>query len=180
MRKVGLMALLLVAGVFSFALAGTEYTVGGKIVYEARSPIGAFKGENPAVSGTLVWDAQTREASGRICVDLTAWDSGEPLRDKHTRTMFETDTYPEGCFELAGVRTGAAPDEIVLLGNLTLHGLTRPLELPGKFREEGGKLYFEGYFETKITDWEMKRPSMMGLKVKDLVKVWVYGEGVAR
>ena len=166
--------------VFAPVLAANAYDVGGHIVYEAKGPIGAFKGENTAVSGALSWDTGQQVASGRVCVDLTAWDSGEPLRDKHTRTMFETDTYPEGCFELTGVRAGAAPDEIVLLGNLTLHGVTRPLELPGTFREEGGKLYFEGYFETKITDWEMKRPSMMGLKVRDLVKVWVYGEGVAR
>jgi polyisoprenoid-binding protein YceI len=172
--------LIVLVFLFVTALAAGGYVVSGRVVYEARGPVGAFKGENPAVRGTLTWDAATRAASGRVCVDLTAWDSGEPLRDKHTRTMFETDTYPEGCFELSAVRAGAAPDEIVLLGNLTLHGVTRPLELPGKFREEGGKLYFEGYFETMITDWEMKRPSMMGLKVRDLVKVWVYGEGVAR
>jgi len=179
MRKVGWIVLLM-AGVFSFAFAAGEYMVSGRIVYEARSPIGAFKGENPTVSGGLSWDPQTRKAEGQICVDLATWDSGEPLRDRHTSAMFEVDTYPKGCFELTGVRAVAAAGEFVLLGNLTLHGVTRTIEIPGKMREEGSKLYFEGYFETKITDWKMKRPSMMGLKVKDFVKVWVYGEGAAQ
>ena len=179
MRKVGWMALLM-AGVFSFVFAAGEYTVSGRIVYEARSPIGVFKGENRTVNGGLSWDPQTRKAEGRICVDLAAWDSGEPLRDRHTSAMFEVDTYPKGCFELTGVRVGATAGKLVLFGNLTLHGVTRAIEIPGKMHDEGSKLYFEGYFETKITDWEMKQPSMIGLKVNDLVKVWVYGEGAAQ
>ena len=160
-------------------LAAKGYDVGGRIVYEAKGPIGAFKGENTAVSGALTWDPEQQTASGRVCVDLTAWDSGEPLRDKHTRTMFETDVDPEACFELEGVRPGAAPDEIVLVGRLSMHGVTLPLEIPGKLvQKANGRLYFAGYFETRITDWGMKRPSMMGFKVRDRVKVWVYGEGV--
>lgn len=93
-------ALLLLG--LAFAQAAGEYAVSGRVVYEARGPIGAFEGENRKVGGALVWDAASGEASGRICVDLSAWDSGEWLRDKHIRTMFEADVYPEACFELVG------------------------------------------------------------------------------
>ena len=172
---------LLLIMVFAPVLAANAYDVSGHIVYEAKGPIGAFKGENTAVSGALSWDPGQQVASGRVCVDLTAWDSGEPLRDKHTRSMFETDVYPEACFELEGVRPAAAADAIVLEGRLTMHGVTLPLEIPGKLvQKPDGRLYFAGYFETRISDWGMKRPSMMGFKVRDLVKVWVYGEGVPR
>lgn len=179
MRWITMMLALVV--VFASALAAQAYEVSGHVVYEATGPMGAFRGKNPAVSGRLSWDPAQWTASGKVCVDLKAWDSGEPLRDKHTRSMFEADTYPQACFQLNGVRPGSAAGKIVLQGRLSMHGVTLPLEIPGKFvTGPDGKLSFEGYFETKITDWGMKRPSLLGFKVGDLVKVWVYGEGVPR
>ncbi len=175
MKRVFLAALL----AFAFALAA-DYQVKGKVVYLARGPMGAFQGTNEAVTGTLRWDPGRGVLEGEVCVDLSAWDSGEPLRDKHTRSMFEVDKYPKACLVLTGLEGDPKKGPVKLLGELTLHGVTRPVAIPGTARFEGDTIFFEGAFETKITDWKMKRPSLMGFKVRDRVKVQVYGEAVPR
>jgi len=160
--------------------APLPYQVSGKVVYQARGPMGAFKGANTAVAGQVLWDAQAGTLTGKVCLDLSKWDSGEPLRDKHTRGMFEVNKYPEACLEITGLEGDPKSGAVKLLGNLTIHGVTRPVVIPGKVRFQGDTIVFEGSFETKITDWKMRRPSLLGFKVRDLVKVWVYGEARPR
>ncbi len=160
--------------------APTPYRVQGRVVYQAKSPIGTFKGKNEAVQGEILWDPETGTLSGKVCLDLSRWESGEPLRDKHTRAMFEVDRYPEACYVITGIEGDPAQGPVTLLGELTLHGVTRPLAIPGTVRFEGETILFEGQFETKITDWKMKRPSLMGIKVRDPVRVWVYGEAIPK
>ncbi len=162
-----------------FAL-GAEYQVSGRVVYQARGPMGAFQGTNEAVTGTLRWDPDQGVLEGEVCVDLSAWDSGEPLRDKHTRSMFEVEQYPKACLVFTGIEGDPAKGPVKLLGELTLHGVTQEVAIPGTARIEGERILFEGTFETKITDWKMKRPSLMGFKVRDRVKVQVYGEAVPK
>ena len=178
MRIVRAMALLVLLG--AALAAPLPYQVSGKVVYQARGPMGAFKGTNTAVSGEVRWDSQAGTLTGKVCVDLSKWDSGEPLRDKHTRGMFEVTKYPEACLKVTGLEGDPKSGEVKLLGNLTIHGVTRPVVIPGKVRFKGDSILFEGYFETKITDWKMRRPSLLGFKVRDLVKVWVYGEARPR
>lgn len=178
MRRLGALALLLV---WAGALAAPQaYRVSGEVVYQARAPIGSFQGRNTAVSGEVVWDPEAGSLEGKVCLDLAAWDSGEPLRDKHTRSMFEVDKYPEACLVLTGIEGGPGAGETRLLGELTIHGVTRPVVIPGRAELREGKVVFEGAFETKITDWKMKRPSLMGFKVRDLVRVEVRGEAVPK
>ena len=86
--------------------APTSYAVSGTITYAAHGPMGDFKGKNDAVSGKLTWDPASGKLTGKVCVDLRYWDSGEPLRDKHTRGMFETDKFPEACYRLSGLKQG--------------------------------------------------------------------------
>jgi len=175
MKRVFLAGLL----AFAFALAA-EYQVKGKVVYLARGPMGAFQGTNEAVTGALRWDPGKQTLEGEVCVDLSTWDSGEPLRDKHTRSMFEVEKYPKACLVLTGIEGDPAKGAVKLLGELTLHGVTQAVAIPGTARIEGGRILFEGTFETKITDWKMKRPRLMGFKVRDQVEVQVYGEAVPK
>ena len=165
--------------VFSLSLA-LDYQVRGKVTYQARGPMGSFEGSNEAVSGEIRWDPEKNALEGKVCVDLSRWDSGEPLRDKHTRAMFEVEKYPEACMVFTGLEGDPRKGPVTLFGELSIHGVTRTIAIPGTARIEGETLIFEGAFDTKITDWKMKRPSLMGFKVRDPVHVKVYGEAVPK
>jgi polyisoprenoid-binding protein YceI len=156
----------------------TTYEVHGEATYEARAPLGAFRGVNPSLEGQVVFEPTRGLLQGRVCLDLSAWDSREPLRDRHTREMFQVDRYPQACLSIQGWD----PGQNLLQGTLSLHGVERRVAVPVRYTlEPGGKaLSFEGSFELLLSDYGLKAPSFMGMRVQDRVVVRVKGQGVAR
>ena len=60
---------------------------------------------------------------------------------------------------------------IVLAGTLTMHGVSRPLELPVSVERTGGSLRATGSFEVRLSDYDMTRPDLFGIKVNDEVSI---------
>lgn len=172
MRTLLALSALLVAS----ALANPSlYTLQGQVVYEGRAPVGSWKGENPTLEGRVTWDKATGALRGRVCLDQRRWDSGEPLRDSHTRKLFEVDRYPQACLELGGLE-GQVPGPVTVLGVLEIHGVKRSVRIPGEVRVQGQTLVFQGSFTTRITDWGMTPPSLMGMRMRDEVRVQISAE----
>ena len=75
-------------------------------------------GESPSIVGTV--DAST----------ITTFDE---TRDGHVQSpeFFDTDRYPELRFESTAVES--KNDELVVEGDLTIKGITKPIELKGSF-----------------------------------------------
>lgn len=166
-------------GILALVLLGTAwaagYAVSGEVRYEARAPLGAFGGGNRTLKGKVEFDPASGRLQGRVCVDLAAWDSKEPLRDRHTREMFEVDRFPEACLTLKGYEAAKG----LVLGELDLHGVRREVAVPVQYRLEGGRLVFSAEFALSLADFRLKAPSFMGMRVQDRVAVKVQGQGVA-
>jgi len=81
-------------------------------------------------SGTFAFDEAHPEASKvKVEVDTESIDSNHAERDKHLRSkdFLDTATYPKATFESTGVKVSG--DKATVTGNLTLHGVTKPIEI---------------------------------------------------
>jgi polyisoprenoid-binding protein YceI len=83
------------------------------------------------LSGEVEFDPENR-AAGSVDVEIPSasfW-SGEEERDAHLRTadFLDVETHPAIRFRSADVRQ-VAPHELVVSGELTIRGVTRPIEL---------------------------------------------------
>jgi polyisoprenoid-binding protein YceI len=71
-------------------------------------------------------------ASGRITgtIEAASIDTQEPQRDEHLRSadFFDVAEYPQITFASSALRQ-TDDDEFVIDGELTMHGVTRPIEL---------------------------------------------------
>ena len=152
-------------------------TLVGAVICDAKSPITDWKGTNPAVSGSVTWTPETKTISAEVWVDQAQWDSNNPLRDKHTRTMFEVEKFPKAHFMISATGVTTDNGDVALKGTLEMHGVKRELEIPGKLQVAGGKISFQGTVSLKITEYGMKRPSLLGATVADVVKVTVQAQG---
>ena len=157
--------------------ATVSNTLAGSIVCDAKSPITDWKGTNLAVTGTVTWNGETKTMAADVWVDLEKWDSHNPLRDKHTRTMFEVEKFPRAHFTVAGVSGNTDAGEVMLRGTLDMHGVKREIQIPGKLQVANGRISFQGNIDVKITEYGMKRPSLLGAQVADLVKLTVQAQG---
>lgn len=89
-----------------------------------------WRGKFNRTSGTIVLDKEAGAGSVDIVVDTTSLDFGLEDMNKHARSpdMFDVEKFPTATYKgkLAKFKNGA-PTEVQ--GELTLHGVTRPLNL---------------------------------------------------
>ena len=81
-------------------------------------------------SGTIQFDAQDASRSSvEAIIDVASVDTGTPPRDKHLNSpdFFDTAKFPTATFKSSSVQS--AGDGFDVKGDLTLHGVTKPVTL---------------------------------------------------
>jgi polyisoprenoid-binding protein YceI len=82
--------------------------------------------------GTLEFDAaDPTRSSVQVTMPLSALSSSVPDLDEHLRSadFFDTAKYPTATFASTKVVKGGASNQLTVTGDLTLHGVTRPVVL---------------------------------------------------
>jgi polyisoprenoid-binding protein YceI len=93
--------------------------------------ITTVKGRFTDVQGTVVLDdADPSAASAEITIQAASIDTREPQRDGHLKSadFFDVEKFPTLSFRSKGVR-GSKGDGFTLIGDLTIHGVTREVAL---------------------------------------------------
>jgi polyisoprenoid-binding protein YceI len=91
------------------------------------------RGRFDQVRGSIVAASDPRESSVDIAVDLASVNTANATRDEHLRSpdFLAVDQFPEMAYRASGVRLDG--DRFALDGELTLKGITRPVELGFRF-----------------------------------------------
>jgi polyisoprenoid-binding protein YceI len=92
--------------------------------------IANVRGRFDEFEGTLEVNENLADCRIRGTVKVASVDTGDPKRDEHLRSadFFDVERFPEITFECT--RVEAIDDESTrVTGNLTLHGVTRPIVL---------------------------------------------------
>lgn len=166
-------------------LAGTWTLADGSVVgYRVREQLGGISaltdavGRTSAVTGTatLTADGATlivTEASFEA--DLSQLESDDSRRDNRIRTIgLQSDQFPTATFVLAEpidvpaeALTGATVD-ITLTGDLTIHGVTQRVSVPGQARLNGDVIEVVGSLTFPFSDFGMTPPDVAGfVQVED-------------
>jgi polyisoprenoid-binding protein YceI len=122
----------LVAGVWAIDPTHSEvsFSVRHLMVSKVRGTFRTFFGELKVAENLL-------ESSVSATIDLNSIDTNEPNRDAHLRSadFFEVEKYPAMTFVSTAIRSDG--DDYVLVGDLSLKGVTRPVELELEFNGVG-------------------------------------------
>lgn len=104
---------------------------------------GAFK----KFSGSASFDEQIGNGSVSFTIDPASIDTNQPQRDGHliSADFFDVANYPEIRFESTGLAKTKG-DHYKLVGNLTMRGVTKTVELEAEF----GGIAKDGYGNTKM------------------------------
>ncbi|WP_224388178.1 YceI family protein [Pseudonocardia sp. ICBG1293] len=91
--------------------------------------VSKVRGRFEKVSGELVTAEKLEDSTVTATVDASSITTGNDQRDGHIRSadFFEVEKYPEWTFRSTGI--AAKGEDYVLTGDLTLKGVTRPVEL---------------------------------------------------
>ena len=89
------------------------------------------KGDFDKVTGTIVLDdADPAASSLNVTVDVASISTREPQRDAHLKSaeFFDVEKFPTMTFVSTGV-VKSGEDSYEVVGDLTIHGVTRPVDL---------------------------------------------------
>ena len=148
----------------------------GYRVQEELASVGATEavGRTPDVSGSLTVDGTTITAAD-FTADLTTLVSDESRRDGQLRNQaLETSQFPTATFTLTKpVELGSIPAEgqavdVTATGDLTLHGVTKSVEIPMQAKLENGVVTVVGTLPIVFADYDIAKPtSFVVLSVDD-------------
>ncbi len=148
----------------------------GYRVREELANIGATEavGRTPDVYGLLAI-AGTTITKVEVTADLTTLQSDNRNRDRQlSRQALETETYPQAAFTLTDpIELGSVPAEgqvveVTATGDLTLHGVTKSVQIPLQARLEGDTISVAGSLRIAFADFGIARPqAMVVLSVED-------------
>ena len=106
-----------------------------EVAFQVRHLLSKVRGRFADFAGTIQFD-ESNPQSSRVDVTIQARsvDTAEGDRDKHLRSadFFEVDIYPTLTFTSTSV-TPRGDDTYDVVGELTIHGVTRPVTLPASF-----------------------------------------------
>lgn len=119
----------------TWALDPTHTEIG----FTVRHLIGKVRGKFTGFEGTIVTGEDLAGSSVNVTVDLSTIDTGTAGRDDHLRSadFFEVESNPTMSFVATGISQKSDTDFIVT-GDLTIKGVSRPVELVTEFLGEGG------------------------------------------
>jgi polyisoprenoid-binding protein YceI len=144
--------------------------------------ITTVKGRFAEVSGTVVLDdANPAAATAEITIGAASIDTREPQRDAHLRSgdFFQAETYPSLTFRSTSVRA-IAPEGFTLVGDLTIKGVTREVELAvtseGRTKDPWGgeRAGYSAVTRIKRSDFGLTWNQLLetgGVAVSDEVKI---------
>ncbi len=163
-------------------VAGTwTVTSGSQAGYRVREQLANLPAESDAVgrtdqvSGSITVSADGTTASvttGSLQVDTTTITSDKPMRDNRLRTEgLQTDTYKTATFSLtqplaipAAAISGTTSD-VTLVGDLTLHGVTKSVSIPAQAQLVNGTIQVAGSIGFALSDYGMTAPNVGGFIV---------------
>ena len=148
----------------------------GYRVREELASVGATEavGRTPDVTGSMTIDGTTITAV-ELTADLTTLQSDEGNRDRQlSRQGLETGQFPTASFALTEpIELGSIPAEgqtieVTATGALTLHGVTKSVDVPLQARLQGGVITVTGSLPIVFADYGMTPPrAMIVLSVED-------------
>lgn len=162
------------AGTWTLADNGESFV--GYRVKEELASIGAFTavGRTSNLTATMQFDGSAI-TDVQVTADLTTLQSDNSMRDGQLkRQALETSTYPTATFVLTEpIALDSVPDDgetvtATAQGDLTLHGVTRPvsIDLEGQFI--GGYAVVAGSLDIRFADFGIAQPTSMAvLSIED-------------
>jgi polyisoprenoid-binding protein YceI len=108
-----------------------------RVGFSARhAMVTTVRGSFTDVAGTLSLDGDDPTASSAsVTIQAASFSTGSPDRDGHVTSadILDVATYPTLTFVSTSARLGDEEDSYVLVGDLTVHGVTREVELAIEF-----------------------------------------------
>jgi polyisoprenoid-binding protein YceI len=140
------------------------------VTYAMSHPAHDWEGVCKDVNAVIVYDDNTKAISQvAVSLKVDAFDSGNANRDSHALEVLEGLKYPKVTFTSSKIKSDNTT--LTAEGNLNFHGVTKPMTITVTRTDSDKRIALDGKFEVLLSQFQVDRPSLFGLKTKDEVKL---------
>jgi polyisoprenoid-binding protein YceI len=137
---------------------------------------GSFQAKTKAVAGEVGPAPKAAGAvEGSLLVKLDTLETGISMRDRHMRENYlevgKGDGYHTAV--LSNITIDNANGKGTFKGTLTLHGQTREIVGTSVLQQKDGGVQVEAQFPVKVSEFQIPKPSYLGVGVRDEVQIKV-------
>ncbi len=174
-KKMGCIALFLMACNFNMA-AQKIYTKNGSISFFSKAPIENISASN----GQVV--AIVNEGTGDVqfSVLIKGFHFKKSLMEEHfNENYMESNKFPKALFkgkitDLPKINfTTDGNYSVTVAGDLTIHGVTKPVTTPVTFSVKAGAVSANAKFNVKLSDYDISIPAIVKDNIAKTVEVTV-------
>lgn len=122
----------------------------------------------------------TVSAIDEIRIPLRSFNSGNANRDSNAMETMNAYKHPDLVFSPTDAvikpvtsTTDRMDAQVILTGDLTLAGVTRPNQtITGWLHTDGKSWKAEGRFQVKCGEFNIERPSLLFIQIEDIIPIW--------
>lgn len=163
-----------------FAIAASTMGLAQKYTAEkayvsffSDAPLEDIKADNAKV--TTIFNSSTGDIA--FSVPMKEFKFAKALMQQHFNEKYvESDKYPKATFQ--GKIIDFKPDaagmqNVKAQGKLTIHGVTKDIDVPGTIEVQGNKLAMKSKFMVKVADYNITIPQLVFNNIAEEVEVTV-------
>jgi len=140
------------------------------VTYSLSRPLHKWDGTSKDISSLIVYNRGSKAIENvAVAIKIGSFDSENANRDSHTIEVLEAIKIPNVTFTSTSIKKEG--EELKVFGNLTFHGVCKPISFTAKEKNNVKELSVSGNFEIRITDFQITPPSLMGIATEDLIKL---------
>lgn len=127
-----------------------------------------FDGVTDNIDGYIYWEGETafeKNTQMLFEVDLNTLDTDNGKRDRDMREVLETDKWQVTTFEGTitnheKIDSAITAYHVTVKGKISIHGVEKELEAPGKIAIENGKMHVVSDFSVYLNEHNIEAPSL--------------------
>ncbi|MEJ2594629.1 MAG: YceI family protein [bacterium] len=167
---------LLIASFSTIAFGQRYITKNGHVWFHSEAPLETIEAHNNQANAAL--DIQTGDLVFKILMKSFIFEKAL-MQEHFNENYVESDQFPNATFqgkvinldEIDFKKTGSYP--AMVKGNLTIHGVTKPVEAEGIFEVSDDFIHGKAKFQVAIADYNISIPGAVAGKIAEIVDVHV-------
>ena len=175
-NKHALLFLLLVCLEMAAHAQDRYFTKTGKITLYSNAPLETIEALNRTAAAVL----DTKSGAVQVAVLMRGFEFKKALMQEHFNENYvESNKYPKSEFRGSVVNNGDihytqnGTYKATVKGQLTLHGVTKPVEAPVIFTVQNGRITAVSTFSVLLSDYKISIPSLVKDKINNKVSVTI-------
>jgi len=138
------------------------------ISYEGKHILHEWSGKSKNVKGILIME-NNQPVKTAIISAIKDFDSGNSSRDSHAMEILETLLFPDVSF--FGEIFTISGERFNILGKIKFHSIEKNINVSGDWKETNEKIMLKGNFKIKPSDFEIKLPDFMLVKMENNLEI---------